>query len=118
VQICRFSEIIGRSRDTVKIGIIIHRIGDVDGVALETEKWIHVLNKMEPEIVTWAVRNKIDVLLSGSASALPCHLSMGLGIKRAVDSMDIPIVSHEHVDEHNVSLSPESRSVASAVIGY
>jgi glycosyltransferase involved in cell wall biosynthesis len=143
----------------VNIGIIIGRIGDVDGVALETEKWIHVLERMghqifilsgrfkghpvpperethlpilsffspdceweqnrafffppdDPdellvtldnnahdvatEIFAWALRNKIDVLLSENASALPCHLSMGLGIKLAVDSMDIPVVTHDH----------------------
>jgi glycosyltransferase involved in cell wall biosynthesis len=36
------------------------------------------------------------VLLSENASALPCHLSMGIGIRLAVDSMDIPIVTHDH----------------------
>ncbi len=139
--------------------MIIGRIGDVDGVALEAEKWIHVLNRLghkifilsgrfkshpvpperetqfpilsffSPEceweqnraffyppddsdellvtldnnahlvakkIFGWALRNKIDVLLSVNASALPCHLSMGLGIKLAVDGMDIPVVSHDH----------------------
>ena len=30
----------------MKIGIIIGRIGDVDGAALETEKWIKILNEM------------------------------------------------------------------------
>jgi len=34
----------------MKIGIIIGRIGGVDGVALETEKWIEVLQKMGHEI--------------------------------------------------------------------
>ena len=34
----------------MKIGIIIGRIGGVDGVALETEKWIEVLRKMGHEI--------------------------------------------------------------------
>ena len=139
--------------------MIIGRIGDVDGVALEAEKWIRVLTRMghqvfvlsgrfkghpvlperethfpmlsffspeceweqnraffyppdDPdelfgtldnnahrvatEIFAWALRNKIDVLLSENASALPCHLSMGLGIRLAVDSMDIPIVTHDH----------------------
>jgi glycosyltransferase involved in cell wall biosynthesis len=145
----------------VNIGMIIGRIGDVDGVGLEAEKWIHVLNGMghkvfvlsgrfkgnpvpaeletqthfpilsfyspeceweqnrafffppdDPdellvtlednshrvatEIFAWALRNKIDVLLSENASALPCHLSMGLGIRRAVDTMDIPVVTHDH----------------------
>jgi len=36
----------------MKIGIIIGRIGGVDGVALETEKWIEVLIKMDHEIFT------------------------------------------------------------------
>ena len=30
----------------MRIGIVIGRIGGVDGVALETEKWIAVLKKM------------------------------------------------------------------------
>lgn len=34
----------------MKIGIIIGRIGGVDGVALETEKWVEVLRKMGHEI--------------------------------------------------------------------
>ena len=34
----------------MKIGIIIGRIGGVDGVALETEKWIEVLKRMGHEI--------------------------------------------------------------------
>lgn len=143
----------------MNIGIIIGRLGDVDGVALETEKWIHVLERMghkifilsgrfrghridperetqlpilsffspeceweqnraffyppddpdellttlegnahrvSTEIFSWTLRNKLDVLVSENASALPCHLSMGLGIKMAVERMDIPIVTHDH----------------------
>ena len=34
----------------MKIGIIIGRIGGVDGVALETEKWIEVMRRMGHEI--------------------------------------------------------------------
>lgn len=34
----------------MKIGIIIGRIGGVDGVALETEKWIEVLKRMGHEV--------------------------------------------------------------------
>ncbi|MBL4655547.1 MAG: hypothetical protein JKY33_06975, partial [Bacteroidia bacterium] len=34
----------------MRIGIIIGRIGGVDGVALETEKWIHVFQKMGHEV--------------------------------------------------------------------
>jgi len=143
----------------MNIGIIIGRIGDVDGVALETEKWIEVLTRMghevyvlcgslkdhpirldrarifrplsffspeceweqnraffyppdDPdelltvvhenahavatEIFSWVLDKKIDVLLSENASSLPCHLSMGLGIKMASESLTIPIVSHDH----------------------
>lgn len=34
----------------MKIGVIISRIGGKDGVALETEKWIEVLQHMNHEI--------------------------------------------------------------------
>jgi len=34
----------------MRIGIIIGRIGGVDGVALETEKWIDILNKLGHEV--------------------------------------------------------------------
>ena len=34
----------------MRIGIIIARIGGIDGVALETEKWIEVLRKMGNEV--------------------------------------------------------------------
>ncbi len=143
----------------MRIGIIIGRIGDVDGVALETEKWIEVLQRMgheifimsgrfkrsivgeknetivpslsffspqceweqkraffypdedpsmlinhleyESDIVAiqifkWMLKKKIDVILSENASALPCHLSMGMGIKKAVERTGIPLVTHDH----------------------
>ena len=143
----------------MNIGIIIGRIGDVDGVGLETEKWIEVLERMghrifilsgrfkgqiislerqthlpilsffSPEceweqnraffyppddpdellmainenahriataIFGWCLHNKIDVILTENASALPCHLSMGLGIRMAVEDMNIRVVSHDH----------------------
>jgi mannosylglucosylglycerate synthase len=143
----------------MRIGIIIGRIGDVDGVALETEKWIKVLQRMghtvyilsgrfrdhivgpdnetllstlsffSPEceweqsrafffpnddpreliyhleqassrvarkIFRWVLDNKIEMVISENASALPCHLSMGLGIKKALGVMDIPVISHDH----------------------
>lgn len=143
----------------MNIGIIIGRIGGVDGVALETLKWIDVLEKMghktfiisgdfenmqmvdpihykfpalsffspeaeweqrkaffEPDdnpdqllthihdnaeriavkIEDWVVFNKIDVLLSENASALPCHISMGIGIKKFIEKTALPIVAHDH----------------------
>jgi len=143
----------------MKIGIIIGRIGGVDGVALETEKWIEVLERMghdiyiisgqfegrkiKPEretvvpemsffspesfwgqkkaffhpeenidellehihlysiiiyerIIDWVKQNKIELLISENASALPSHLEMGLGIKKAVKKLGIPAITHDH----------------------
>ena len=144
----------------MRIGIVIGRIGGVDGVALETEKWIKVLKKMghqvfvlsgefeghasqhhnyeiefpllsffSPEceweqnkafynpdgdadalhagiekaseeiakrIQKWLKKKNIEVLISQNASALPSHLSMGLGIKKVVESTDIKTITHDH----------------------
>lgn len=143
----------------MNIGIIIGRIGDVDGVGLETEKWTQVLRRMGHEIFIlsgifksqvvaperqtllpilsfhspeceweqnrafflppddpdqllmmidenahrvstaifgWVLRNKIDVILTENCTALPCHLSMGRGIMKAVENMDIRVVTHDH----------------------
>ncbi len=143
----------------MRIGIIIGRIGGVDGVALETVKWMNVLKKMghkvfvmsgefedwnqikykhyrypilsffspdaeweqkrafflpddEPEpllehievtsnqisnkLEKWIISKKIDCLLSQNASALPAHLSMGVGIKKAVERTGIKTVTHDH----------------------
>ena len=144
----------------MRIGIVIGRIGGVDGVALETEKWVKVLRKMGHEVFIlsgefegharrhhdhethfpilsfhspackweqnkafykpdngadelhaeiekvstlickrikkWVGKRKIELLISQNASALPAHLSMGLGIKKAVESLDIKIITHDH----------------------
>ena len=143
----------------MKIGIIIGRIGDIDGVALETQKWIEVLQRMghdifvlsghfkedvvtpenqqtlrffsffspeceweqnrafffppdEPErllshldgtanhvataIFQWILDCHIDVLLVENASSLPAHLSLGMGIKRVAERLDIPVVILPH----------------------
>ncbi len=143
----------------MKVGIIIGRIGDVDGVALETEKWIEVLKRfgheifilsghfkedvIEPEnqkalpflsffspeceweqnrafffppddserllshldgtanhvataIFQWVLNCRIDVLLVENASSLPAHLSLGMGIMRCAELLDLPIVIHHH----------------------
>ncbi len=143
----------------MNIGIAIGRIGGVDGVALETEKWIEVLQRMghrifiisgefqnwkinperdtlvkemsffdpscqwdqenaffEPDeepmellyhvdnysniiakkITDWLQKNKIDILISENASALPAHLSMGLAIKKVVTRTRIKTISHDH----------------------
>ncbi len=143
----------------MRIGIIIGRIGGIDGVALETEKWIEVLkrlghevfvisgefefwkmdhqyhyhfpvlsffspevkweqrkafyhpdknvgpildhienisNMIEKKLSRWVHSNKIEVLLSENASALPSHLSMGVAIKTLVKNTGLPIVTHDH----------------------
>ncbi len=143
----------------MRIGIIIGRIGDIDGVSLETIKWIHILRKMghevyvltgvssrrisdgykctflpqlsfaspeceweqkrafyypdeEPDellehlhhtsdviaiqIFKWIMKNKIDTILPENSSALPCHLSMGMGIKKLVEHTGIQVVCHDH----------------------
>jgi len=143
----------------MRIGVIIGRIGGVDGVGLETEKWIEVLKRIghevfvisgdfehwqmdhkhhyhypvlsffsaeaewgqrkafyksdkdpdallnhvekisdliERKLTTWVNSNKIDVILSENASALPCHLSMGIGIKKLIKNCGLPIVTHDH----------------------
>lgn len=143
----------------MKIGIIIGRIGGVDGVALETEKWIEVLQRMghdifilagqfeerhmdratetlvpemsffspesfwsqkkaffHPEtnpaeliehinlyskviykkILEWIRDQKIDLVISENASALPSHLEMGLAIKNAVQKSGVPTITHDH----------------------
>ena len=143
----------------MKIGIIIGRIGGVDGVALETEKWIQVFQRMGHEVFilsgqfeereldpshetlypvlsffsteceweqngaffdpvkdptqllediekvsenisnriqSWVQEKGIEVLLSENASALPSHLSMALGIWKAVESSGLPTLTHDH----------------------
>jgi glycosyltransferase involved in cell wall biosynthesis len=143
----------------MRIGIIIGRIGGVDGVALETEKWIEVLKKIGHEVfimsgefeswemdeehdfllpvlsffrveaeweqrkafydpeqdpgpllnhvenasnsicevmLHWVKDKKIEFILSENASALPCHLSMGIAIKKLIEATGLPIVTHDH----------------------
>ena len=159
----------------MRIGIIIGRIGGVDGVALETEKWIDILKKLGHEVfimsgefeswdmdyehdylfsalsffsveaewgqrkafyepdkdpepllehvenasnmiyeamLQWVTEKKIDAILSENASALPCHLSMGVAIKKLITDTGLPIVTHDHDfhwerGERYVSAHPE-----------
>ena len=144
----------------MRIGIVIGRIGGVDGVALETEKWIKVLRELGHEVFVlagefeghhrkhhdfethlpllsffspeceweqdkaffhpdhnedelnseiekvsnmiakrvkkWLTKLKIDLLISQNASALPAHLSMGVGLKKVVQKTGIPTITHDH----------------------
>jgi hypothetical protein len=143
----------------MRIGVIIGRYEDIDGVSLETEKWINVLERMghtihilaggypnyyrnslhhstlpslsffspeceweqkraffypdeDPdellshlertaqrltkEIFKWIVSNKLETLLIENASALPCHLSMGMAVKNIIDYGALQVVTHDH----------------------
>ncbi len=143
----------------MRIGIVIGRIGGVDGVALETEKWIEVLSKMDHEIFIlsgeyeerfrnpeeetllpvlsfhspecvweqdkaffypdedpepliihlqktsaiiakqieqWISAKQLNLLIAQNACALPCHLSMGMGLKIAIESTGIKTITHDH----------------------
>lgn len=143
----------------MRIGIVIGRIGGVDGVALETEKWIAVLHRMghqvflvsgeyerdvintehqtfmpilsffshenvweqrkaffhpDPDpgplveavehhadfitkkLLEWLSTNQIELIISQNATAFPVHLSMGLGIKRAIEASGLPAIGHDH----------------------
>jgi glycosyltransferase involved in cell wall biosynthesis len=140
----------------MKIGIIIGKIGGLDGVALETEKWIEVLKRMGHEIfllsglferqiidkehqmevpimsffskenkyvqrnsflrpkvgiikkiskhcnligeiiIQWIMEKKLDLIISENASALPVHLALGVGIKKAVEETGIKTIAHDH----------------------
>jgi len=48
------------------------------------------------KIVKWGISNKIDILISENASALPSHLEMGMGIKLAVETLGLPTITHDH----------------------
>lgn len=140
----------------MKIGIVIGRIGGVDGVALETEKWIAVLRRFghdvrvltgeleaplsdttvlpelsfahpatireqedafflqradESELLTrleraadavdrdvtqWLTSNGIELLITQNSTALPCHLAMGMALKRLIARTGIPTIAHDH----------------------
>lgn len=144
----------------MNIGIIIGRFGDIDGVSLETQKWIDILQKMDHrifiltgslisneknaaidctilsplsffspeceweqkraffypdddpspllkhlerisndiamEIFKWKIEKDIHLLISENASALPCHLSMGMAIKKVAKYSNTVIITHDH----------------------
>ena len=55
----------------MKIGIIIGRIGDVDGAALETEKWIEILQEMGHEIFILSGRFKKTIVGEKNETLIP-----------------------------------------------
>ena len=55
----------------MNIGIIIGRIGDVDGAALETEKWIKILHEMGHEIFILSGRFKKSIVGEDKETLIP-----------------------------------------------
>jgi len=140
----------------MRIGIVIGRIGGVDGVALETEKWAAVLRRLghevhiltgeleaavagatvlselafshpatlqeqddaffvqgadeaellerlrrdathiERHVLRWLREMRIDVLITQNSTTLPCHLTMGMALKRVIEQTGIPTIAHDH----------------------
>ena len=56
----------------------------------------HNANVIADTLESWILKHKIDIILSENASALPCHLSMGVGIKKLVKRTGLPTVTHNH----------------------
>jgi glycosyltransferase involved in cell wall biosynthesis len=48
------------------------------------------------KIVEWVHNNKIELLISENASALPSHLEMGMAINKAVHKLGLPTITHDH----------------------
>ncbi len=140
----------------MKIGIVIGRIGGIDGVALETEKWTTVLRRfghevhilageleadlsgvtllpelgfshpatireqddaffvqradegelmtrlrrdaayIERHVLRWLDTFDIDLLITQNSTTLPCHLTMGMALKRVIEITGIPTIAHDH----------------------
>ena len=55
----------------MRIGIVIGRIGDIDGVSLETEKWIHVLRQQGHDLHIIAGRYTAHLVDRANESYLP-----------------------------------------------
>ena len=55
----------------MRIGVIIGRIGDVDGAALETEKWIKILQEMGNEIYILSGRFKKSIVGEDKETLIP-----------------------------------------------
>ena len=140
----------------MNVGIVIGRIGGIDGVALETEKWMEVLNDLghiphvltgelegpcayatvlpelafshpatireqndaffiqdadeiellarlerdaryiESQILAWMEATGIEALITENSTTLPCHLTMGMALKRVIETTGIPTFAHDH----------------------
>jgi glycosyltransferase involved in cell wall biosynthesis len=56
----------------------------------------HTSDVVAIQLFKWIMSNKIEVLLVENAAALPCHLSMGMGIKKLVENTGIQTICHDH----------------------
>jgi len=57
----------------MRVGVIIGRIGDVDGAALETEKWIKILQEMGNEVYILSGRFKKSIVVSSVKIKKPLY---------------------------------------------
>ena len=64
----------------MRVGVIIGRIGDVDGAALETEKWIKILEEMGHEIYILSGRFK-KTIVGTEKETLISALSFTISLK-------------------------------------
>ncbi len=140
----------------MRIGIVIGRIGGIDGVALEAEKWIEVLQRLGHEVhvltgelespvanatvlpelafshpatireqedafflqevderelldrlnsdaenirsqvLEWLGDSAIDALITQNCTVLPCHLTMGMALKRVIEDTGMRTIAHNH----------------------
>ena len=55
----------------MRVGVIIGRIGDVDGAALETEKWIKILQEMGNEVYILSGRFKKSIVGEDKETLIP-----------------------------------------------
>ncbi len=51
---------------------------------------------VEEAIVSWVDRRQLELLIPENAGTLPFHISMGLGLHRAVARLRMPVVAHHH----------------------
>jgi glycosyltransferase involved in cell wall biosynthesis len=53
-------------------------------------------NHVATAIFQWIVNCRLDALLIENASSLPAHLSLGMGLRRCAERLDLPVVIHHH----------------------
>lgn len=51
---------------------------------------------IEWDVLRWLAANRIDVLITENTTTLPCHLTMGMALKRVIERTRIPTIAHDH----------------------